>query len=168
MNALRAAEREDLLRYETIQNNYSLLNRRFEDELALICRKEGVSLLPYSPLAGGVLSGKYNGDSIPENARFSRYAKLGDRQKRMTHRFLNEKTLAATERIAVVARDQGLSPVTLAIAWSKQQDFVASTIIGANTREQLKESLQAADVELSAECLKRLDEIAKEILYPMG
>jgi len=168
MNSLRSSERQGSIRYETIQNNYSLLNRRFEDELALVCRKEGVSLLPYSPLAGGVLSGKYNGGRVPDNARFSRYAKLGDRQKRMTHRFLNDKTLAATEKILVVARDHDLSSVALALAWSKEQDFVASTIVGANTTGQLEESLKAAQVELKPEALKRIDEISKEILYPMG
>ena len=59
--------------YETIQNNFSLNNRRFEDELAQACREEQVSLIPYSPLAGGVLSGKYNGGAFPEGARFTQF-----------------------------------------------------------------------------------------------
>jgi aryl-alcohol dehydrogenase-like predicted oxidoreductase len=157
-----------LTRYHTIQNNFSFLNRRFEDELAMICRREGVSLLPYSPIGGGVLSGKYNGDSPPENARFSRYLKLGDRQKRMSNRFLNDKTLESTAKLLELAAQAGLSPVTLAVAWSKQHDFVASTIIGANTVEQLEESLKAFGLELQQDLLDRLDEISKAILYPMG
>src|SRR3546814_12057526 len=69
----RSSERLGLARYETIQNNFSLNNRRFADELAQVCRQEGVSLIPDSPLAGGVLSGKYQGGARPEGARFSRY-----------------------------------------------------------------------------------------------
>src|SRR3546814_14062721 len=84
MKALGASERLGLARYETIQNNFSLNNRRFADELAQVCRQEGVSLIPYSPLAGGVLSGKYQGGARPEGARFSRYLAMeGQRQAAM-------------------------------------------------------------------------------------
>jgi aryl-alcohol dehydrogenase-like predicted oxidoreductase len=71
MKALGAAERCGLNRYESIQNNFSLINRRFEDSLAEVCRQERISLLPYSPMGGGVLSGKYNQPTTPEGARFS-------------------------------------------------------------------------------------------------
>src|ERR1700722_11523960 len=87
MNSLAVSDREGLARYDTIQNNFSLNNRRFEDELAQVCRQEGVSLIPYSPLAGGVLSGKYNGGHRPEPARFTTYEKMGDRQGAMARRF---------------------------------------------------------------------------------
>src|SRR3546814_7334558 len=73
MKGLAASERLSLSRYETIQNNFSLNNRRFEDDLAQVCRQERVSLIPYSPLAGGMLSGKYQDGARPEGARFSRY-----------------------------------------------------------------------------------------------
>jgi len=92
--------REGLVRYETIHNNFSLNNRRFEDELMQACRKEDVSLIPFSPLGGGVLSGKYNGGRLPDGARFSNYLKMGGRQATMARRFVNEKTLASTERFA--------------------------------------------------------------------
>src|SRR3546814_1355367 len=71
MKSLAASEKLGGARYHTIQNNFSLNNRRFEDELAQVCRQEGVSLIPYSPLAGGVLSGKYQGGATPEGARRS-------------------------------------------------------------------------------------------------
>lgn len=158
---------KDLVRYETIQNNFSLNNRRFEDELAQVCRQEHVSLIPYSPLAGGVLSGKYNGD-FPEKARFSQYLKAGERQQKMAKRFVNDRSLESTEKFIAIADDVGLHPVTFAIAWSKQHDFVASTIVGANSLEQLEPILAAADVELDQETLKKINQVSREIRYPMG
>ena len=168
MKSLAASERLGLARYQTIQNNFSLNNRRFEDELAQACRQEGVSLIPYSPLAGGVLSGKYQDGATPEGARFSRYIALGGRQAVMAQRFVNEKSLASTERFAAVAAEAGMSPVTLATAWSKQHDFVASTIVGVSREDQLPDIFAAADVTLSAEVLSKIDAISKEFLYPMG
>ncbi len=168
MKALHQSEMHGLIRYETIQNNFSVLNRRFEDALAEVCRKENVSLLPYSPLAGGVATGKYNVDPPPENARFSRYAKEGVRQQKQRNRFLNEKTLDTTEELMKLAAELDMSVTTLAVAWSKQHDFVASTIIGATNADQLDDSLKAADVVLPDEALKRIDEITGRILYPMG
>lgn len=168
MKSLWASEKNRLIRYESIQNNFSMLNRRFEDSLAEICKKESISLLPYSPLAGGVLSGKYNGGKTPENARFSRYAKLGDRQKKMSNRFLNELTLKATDEFLKIAKEANMSLVTMAVAWSKQHDFVASTLIGANTVEQLTDSLKAADVILSQDILNKINEVSKNVPYPMG
>ena len=168
MKALSTSEREGFARYETIQNNHSLNNRRFEDELAQVCRQEGVSSIPYSPLAGGVLSGKYNGGALPSGARFSRYLELGGRQATMARRFVNEKSLTSTERFAQIAAEAGISLVTLATAWSKQHDFVASTIVGVTREDQLDDIFAAADLVLSPEILKAIDEVTREILYPMG
>jgi aryl-alcohol dehydrogenase-like predicted oxidoreductase len=168
MKALSTSEREGFARYETIQNNHSLNNRRFEDELAQVCRQEGVSSIPYSPLAGGVLSGKYNGGALPSGARFSRYLELGGRQATMARRFVNEKSLSSTERFAQIAAEAGISLVTLATAWSKQHDFVASTIVGVTREDQLDDIFAAADLVLSPETLKAIDEVTRDILYPMG
>jgi aryl-alcohol dehydrogenase-like predicted oxidoreductase len=166
--ALMVSRFERLARFESIQNNFSLLNRRFLDELATLARREQVSLLPYSPLAGGVLSGKYNNN--PEaKGRFSNYQKIPDRRQRlMVERFVNDKTLASTRKYLKIADDAGLDPVTMATAWSKQFDFVASTIIGATNPEQLDATLAAMELELSDEVLAACDEVHKQILYPMG
>jgi aryl-alcohol dehydrogenase-like predicted oxidoreductase len=86
----------------------------------------------------------------------------------MASRFLNDKTLASTQEYLRIAHEAGLHPVTMAIAWSKQFDFVASTIIGATAAEQLDTSLAAMDVTLSSETLQKLDEVHAKILYPMG
>lgn len=168
MKNLWEAEKHGLVRMDTVQNNFSLINRRCENELAQVCRQEGVSLLPYSPLGGGVLTGKYNGGALPEGARFSYYMKHGEpRQKRMAARFLNERTIETTVRLQKVAADIGMTVTALAVAWSKQHDFVASTIIGATTLAQLEESLKAIDVTLSAETLQRINEIEEAIPNPM-
>ena len=166
--SLWASDRNGLKRYETIQNNFSVLNRRFEDELAEVCRREQVSLLPYSPLAGGVLSGKYQDGAKPKGSRFSFYSEGNARMQAMTRRFVNEQTLTSTARLTDVAREAGMAVGTLAIAWSLAHDFVGSTIIGATTAEQLTDTLAAADVTLSADVLKACDKLSKEIKYPMG
>lgn len=166
--SLWQADRHGTVRYETIQNHYNLLNRRFEDELAACCRAQQVSLLPYSPLAAGVLAGKYQGGAWPAGARFTLYRDHSPRTKVMTSRFVNEQTLAATARFAALARECGLAPVTFAVAFTLSRDFVGSTLIGATSPEQLEESLAAADVTLSAEVLAQVDAISREIRYPMG
>ena len=86
----------------------------------------------------------------------------------MTQRFVNEKTLATSERITKLARELELSPVTFAVARSLSHDFVASSIIGATRAEQLGEILRASEVKLSAEVLAKVDEISRELSYPMG
>ena len=166
--SLWASDTHGLARHDTIQNNFSLNNRRFEDELAQACRQENVSLIPYSPLGGGVLSGKYNGGGFPEGARFSMYLQSPKRQQAMMHRFVNEKTLESTRRYQAIAAELEMSVVTMAIAWSKQHDFVASTIVGATTPEQVPELLAAAEVTLSGDTLKKIDAVSRDILYPMG
>lgn len=168
MKSLMVSKYEKLARFESIQNNFSLLNRRDLTEIASLCREEKISLLPYSPLAGGVLSGKYNQGSVKEG-RFSEYVKSPNaRQRVMAARFLNDKTLASTQEYLRIAHEAQLHPVTMAIAWSKQFDFVASTIIGATTSEQLDASLGAMNITLHGDVLNALDAVHAKILYPMG
>ena len=168
MKNLWEAEKHGLARMASVQNNFSLINRRCESELAQVCRKEGVSLLPYSPLGGGVLTGKYNGGALPAGARFTDYIQNGGpRQKRMAARFVNDRSLETTARLQIIARDIGVSVTALSLAWSRQHDFVASTIVGAVTLDQFEESLKAADLILDAETLARIDEIDAAIPTPM-
>ncbi|MGK0256447.1 MAG: aryl-alcohol dehydrogenase-like predicted oxidoreductase [Arcobacteraceae bacterium] len=156
-------------RFESIQNNFSLNNPRFLDELAEVCKKEQISLLPYSPIAGGVLSGKYNGKFYPKDARFSQYLSSdNNRVKAMGTRFVNDKSLLATKKYIEIANELGISPVTLAVAYSKQFEFVASTIIGARNLAQLDDSFAAFDVNLDAKTMERIKKIQLEIMYPMG
>lgn len=166
--SLWMADRHATVRFETIQNHFSLLERRFEAELEAVCRGEGISLLPYSPIAGGVLSGKYADGAWPEGARFTRYREHSARTQTMTRRFVNERTLAATARYAEVARECGLQPVTFAVAWTLTRDFVGSTIVGVTSVAQLREHLAAADATLPRDALAACDRIAKEIRDPMA
>ncbi|OWR00984.1 aldo/keto reductase [Sphingopyxis witflariensis] len=168
MKSLAASDKLGVARFQTIQNNYSLNNRRFEDELKQVCRQEGVSLIPYSPLAGGVLSGKYQGGATPDGARFSKYLKMEGRQREMGLRFVNERSLAATERYLAIAEEAGLHPVTMATAWSKQHDFVASTIVGVSADDQLDPILAAIDLVLPRDVMTALHRVSRDILYPMG
>lgn len=169
MKSLAVSDALGLPRFDTIQNNFSLNNRRFEDELAEVCRREQVSLLPYSPIAGGVLTGKYNGGARPTGARFSRYLTgEGERQRAMAERFVNERSLKSTGAFLKIAAGLNIHPATLAVAWSKQHDFVASTIVGVSSEEQLEPILAAAGLKLDAATLESIDAISKETLYPMG
>ena len=167
VKSLWMSDRNGSARYETIQNNFSLLSRRFEDELAQVCRQERLSLLPYSPIAGGVLSGKYADGAWPAGARFTDYGEGDPRTRSMTRRFVNERTLAATARYAEIARECGLSPVTFAVAWTLTRKFVGSTIFGVTGVDQLDEHLAAAETEIPADALAAVDAVAREIRYPM-
>ncbi|MDH5464195.1 MAG: aldo/keto reductase [Thiovulaceae bacterium] len=164
-----AAHYKGLSRFESVQNNFSLLHRRDLDGLNSALRAEQVSSLPYSPLAGGVLTGKYNAKFLPETARYADYirSKL-PRQLAQANRFVNEKTLAATARYIEIAKKYDMDVTTMSTAWSKQHDFVASTIIGATKASQLDATLAAMDLVLSSEIMRELDTVHAEIMYPMG
>ncbi len=167
--ANETSKRLGISRFESIQNNFSLNNPRFLDELANVCRQEHISLLPYSPIAGGALSGKYNTYPYPENARFSSYLKdENPRIQAQAKRFVNEKSLSTTQKYMQLASDLEISSVTLAVAYSMYFDFVASTIIGARTAEQLDDSFAALEYKLSSEVMLKIEQIQQEILYPMG
>lgn len=166
--SLVTSEYEGFPRFETIQNNFSIANRRFEDELKALCLRESVSLLPFSPLAGGVLSGKYQGGKWPDGARFSMYRHGGSRGESMTRRFVNEKTLATTERIAKIAAECEMSLTTFAVAWTLTRNFVGATIVGATKVEQVDDLFRASEAKIPASALAACDDVTKEILYPMG
>lgn len=160
---------KNLARFQSIQNNFSLNEPRFFDELAEVCRKEKISLLPFSPLAGGVLTGKYQDGTLPLGSRFEEYKALKlARLDGMRNRFINDKTINATKRYMEIAQDHGMSVTTLATAWSKHWDFVASTIIGVRYADQLDESLKALDIQLSDEIIESCKQVQQEIMYPMG
>ncbi len=160
---------KNLSRFQSIQNNFSMLNRRFLDELGNVCKKEDISLLPYSPLAGGVLTGKYNQKVLPPNARFTQY--LNDPNPRMhtqAQRFVNANTLNSVEKYLEIAKKHDVNLTTLATAWSMSFDFIASTIIGVTKAEQLDVIFDALEYKISDELNQELDRVHQEILYPMG
>jgi aryl-alcohol dehydrogenase-like predicted oxidoreductase len=93
---------------------------------------------------------------------------MGGRQAIMSQRFVNEKSLASTERFMAIAAEAEMSVVTLATAWSKQHDFVASTIVGVSHEDQLPEIFAASDLTLDDSVMKAVNQVTREILYPMG
>jgi aryl-alcohol dehydrogenase-like predicted oxidoreductase len=115
-----------------------------------------------------VLTGKYNDGAWPEGARFTHYLHAESRQRQMAQRFVNEKTLASTARFQAIAAQAGVSVVSMAVAWSRQHDFVASTIVGATGPMQMPDILAAADITLSDEVLAQIDQVSRDIPYPMG
>lgn len=156
-------------RFESIQNNFSLVNRRSLDEVALVCQKEQISLLPYSPLCGGVLSGKYLPGGDWTGFRYHDYAATScPRTRAQASRFAGDKAVLAAQGYAKIARDFGMTPVVMAAAWTLSHRFVPSTIVGATSVTQLLEVLPAATVSLSNELLKACDALNQEILYPLG
>ncbi|MGB5734751.1 MAG: NADP(H)-dependent aldo-keto reductase [Thiohalocapsa sp.] len=141
MHALALAERHDLPRMVSIQNPYNLLNRSFEIGLAEVALREHCGLLAYSPLAFGMLTGKYRGGARPEGARLTLYARFD--------RYSNPQALAATDRYIAIANRHGLNPSQMALAWVTSRPFVTSNIIGATTMRQLEVNLASAELTLS-------------------
>ncbi len=142
----------------TIQNPYSLLNRTFEVGLAEISWREQVPLLAYSPLAYGLLTGKYHDHSDVSKSRLKLYPQLS--------RYSNDKAFEAAGRYISLARAHGLKPAGMALAFLLTRPYVASCIIGATKMEQLKENISSVDEVLDEEVIKAIDEIHRDIPNP--
>lgn len=145
MQLLRLAEAHGLPRVASIQNEYSLLCRHFDLDLAEVAHHEYVGLLAFSPLAAGLLTGKYRNGAIPENSRRSRVETLGGRY--------TPQALAAVDAYHALAARHGLDPIALSLGFVMARPFMTSTIIGATTVEQLKTVLGATKARLSADVL---------------
>lgn len=159
MRYLQLATQHDLPKTVTIQNPYSLLNRTFEIGLAEICMRERVSLLPYSPLAAGLLSGKYHLGIDTDRDRLNKYSKRMRRYKGTT-------AWEATDRYLKIAQDHNLTLPQMALAFVNQQPFVGSNIIGATTMLQLKENINSANIQLNDVVLKLIEEVQEAIPNP--
>lgn len=155
---VRLARELGLPRIATIQNVFSLIHRTYEMGLAETCHREAVSLLAYSPLAFGLLSGKYL-DNPQAPGRMSAFPQFGLRYRKPQV----ENALAA---YAALAREHGLSPAQLALAWVVRRWYVASTIIGATSLAQLEENLSGLDVKLSPELEAAIEAIHRQSPSP--
>lgn len=154
MKFLHLAEKLGLSKFVSVQNPYSLLNRTYEVGMSEIAKYEGVGLLAYSPLAFGYLTGKFRHGARPANARVTLFFRFS--------RYSNPESEWATEQYAQLAEKHGLSLTQLALAFIKQQFFVTSTIIGATNLDQLKENIQAFEINLSEEVLKGIEAIHQQ------
>jgi aryl-alcohol dehydrogenase-like predicted oxidoreductase len=151
---LHLAEKLGLEKIVSVQNPYSLLNRSYEIGMSEIAKYEGVGLLAYSPLAFGYLTGKFRHGARPANARVTLYSRFS--------RYSNPESEWATEQYAQLAEQHCLSLTQLALAFIKQQFFVSSTIIGATNLDQLKENIDAFNIDLSAEQLQGIEAIHRQ------
>ena len=162
---VRLAEQHGLPRVATVQNPYCLINRSYENALDESCHRLGVSLLAYSPLGFGLLTGKYDASGIdgpdaPQGARIASYASV--RQQRWGR----PEALAAARRYNALARAHGLTPAQLALAFCYTKWQVASTIIGVTSLAQLDDDLDAWGTTLSPELLAQIDAIRWELGDP--
>jgi len=151
MSFLKASEQLGLPRLASIQNAYNLVNRSFETGLSEIFYREQVSLLAYSPLGQGYLSGKYEGGALPPGSRKTLFNRLG--------RYETANGPRAISRYVELARRHGLDPAQMAIAFAVSRPFVTSTIIGATTMEQLKSDIAAAELTLADNVLEDIEQI---------
>ena len=154
---LQLAKEHGLPRVQTVQNEYSLLCRMFDTDMAELSYHEQVTLLAFSPLATGLLTGKYSGGAVPEGSRMSLSETLGGRR--------TERAFTAADAYVAVAEKHGLDPVHMALAFTVQRPFGVSTIFGATTLAQLAHIIDGKDLVLSNEVMADLDETHKT--YPM-
>ena len=154
MKFLQLAEELGLEKIVSVQNPYSLLNRTYEIGMSEIAHHEGIGLLAYSPLAFGYLTGKYRHGARPEEARITKFSRFT--------RYSNPQSDWATEQYALHAEKHGLTLTQLALAFIKHQFFVTSTIIGATSMQQLKENIQAFEIDLSEEVLQGIEAIHRQ------
>lgn len=150
--------RPELPRAASVQNPYNLLNRSYEVGMSEISLREQVPLLAYSPLAFGVLSGKYRHGAMPEGSRLALFERF--------QRYTKPQGFAAVERYAEIAEAAGLSLAAMSLAFVNSRAFVASNIIGATTMAQLAENIAAAGVVLSDDVAAAIDAVHAEISNP--
>lgn len=160
--ALGRAEALGLARLVSVQPRYNLLFREIERELLPLCQEENLAVIPYNPLAGGLLTGKHQRGAPPAGTRFT----LGTAAKTYTERYWREREFETVDAFVKLAKEAGLEPATLAVAWVLANPAVTSPLVGASRPEQLKASVAALEVKLDAGLKAKLDQLSHE--YRMG
>ncbi len=155
------SETNGLARFDCVQPRYNLLYRRNELELFELCVQEGIGVIPYNPIAGGLLSGKHRAaDSPTEGTRFT----LGSAAERYQERYWHERQFDTVDALKALAEEAGMPLVTLAVAWCLAQPAVTAPIIGASRPDQLDASIAALDVTLDADLLARINDLTSGYL----
>ena len=158
MRFLEESKMHNLPRAITIQNAYSLLNRVYEGDMAEISHRENIGLLAYSPMAFGVLSGKYIKGTAAENARLKLFPRFA--------RYSSAQATAATKRYLKIAEENGMSLAQMALAFVTDRPFVTSNIIGATSLEQLEENIDSINISLSDDVMDAINAVHAEIPNP--
>jgi len=156
--ALGRAETKGLATLVSVQPRYNLLFREIERELLPLCGEEGLAVMPYNPLAGGMLTGKHKRGTPPEGSRFT----LGNAAKNYTERYWKEREFEMVDRFVALSKDAGLAPATLAMAWVLANPVITAPIVGASRPYQLAGSVAALEVRLDPALKARLDELSHE------
>ena len=160
MESLWKADKHGTERFVSLQTQYSLLTRDIEREHVPLCEAHGLGILPWSPLAGGLLTGKFTRDHRPEGARMT------EKEGWMSS-YDNETTWNTVDALIEVAKEVERSPAQVALAWLLAKPGVASVIFGARNQKQLDDNLAAAEFTLSESAMARLDEVSKpHVGYP--
>jgi aryl-alcohol dehydrogenase (NADP+) len=156
--ALATSEREHTARFDCVQPRYNLLHRDIEADLLPLCRDEGVGVIVFNPLAGGLLTGKHAPGGEPDpRGRFG--DALGTTATTYRRRYWNEEALSAIQTLKGALEKRGKVLTTAVVAWVLRQPGVTSAIVGASRPEQLEATLGAPDLELDAEELALLDDV---------
>lgn len=158
MKALSVSERKGFSRYISTQSSYSLADRTPENELIPLCVDQGVGLIPYFPLAGGILSGKYSlTNKVPVQSRADTDPNF--------RKFLEERNITLGEKVNKLAMEHGYSSSALSLAWLMDRPAVSTVIVGATRTEQLEENMKSLDIHLDSNVTKQLDEMSDPFRY---
>lgn len=157
MKALSISEREHLAKFVSIQPGYSLADRSIERELIPFCIDQGIGIIPYYPLAGGILTGKYSGGAVPAGSHLDKNPNFAKR--------LSEARVALGEQVSMLAAEIGTTATVLSLAWLMHQPMVSTVIAGATRESQIDENVKAAELDLPQDVLDQLDEMSKEFIY---
>ena len=155
MKALGISEREHLARFEVVQPMYNLVKRQAEVEILPLAMSEGLGVIPYSPLGGGLLTGKYGPDKRPEKSRIVS-------NKMYSVRYGEDWMLMAAAEFSELAESLGVAPATLAVRWVVEHPAVTAPIIGARNLNQLEESLAALNMDMPVELYDQISEITEK------
>ncbi|MEO9256203.1 MAG: aldo/keto reductase [Tepidiformaceae bacterium] len=154
--AVGRSEALGIVRFDSVQPRYNMLFREIERELLPLCAEDGIGVIPYNPIAGGLLSGKHNPHGAPEEG--SRFT-LGTAAQRYQDRYWHEGMFQTVEQLRPLAAEAGMSLPQMAVAWVMANPAVTAPIIGASRPEQLDDTLKAAETPMSAELKQRLDDL---------
>ncbi|MEK3731834.1 aldo/keto reductase [Paenibacillus sp. FSL M8-0334] len=158
MKALGISEQKGYVRYVSTQTSYSLADRTPEVELVPLCLDQGVGIIPYFPLAGGILTGKYNqGSLVPAGSRADTDPNF--------QRFLEERNVKLGEQVSQLAAEHGYSPSALSLAWLMKQPAVSTVIVGATKTGQLDDNLQSLDIEINETLAAQLNRISEPFIH---
>ncbi len=153
--ALGRSEVARVVRFDSVQPRYNLLFREFERDLFPLCLEEGIGVIPYNPLAGGLLTGKHHPGGPTEGTRFT----LGTAGRIYQQRYWHDREFETVERLAAIAARAGVSLTTLAVAWVLANPAITSPIVGASRPEQLEDSVRAVETIIDDDLLAELEEL---------